>query len=40
MNDYSLEKEDERIPASIADIVDDTVGDIAGMVCCSLRFVC
>ena len=31
MNDYRLEEEDERIPASIAGIVDDTVGDIAGM---------
>ena len=32
VNDYSLEREDECIPASIADIVDDTVGAIAGVV--------
>ena len=31
MHEYRLEEDDGRIPASTADIVGDTVGDIAGM---------
>ena len=31
MNEYRLVKDDGRIPASIADIAGDTVGDIAGL---------
>ena len=31
LNEYRLEKDDMHTPASIADIVGDTVGDIAGM---------
>ena len=31
MNEYRLEVDDGRIPASIADIAGDTVNDIAGL---------
>ena len=31
MNEHRSEEDDKRIPACIADIVGDSVGDIAGM---------